>query len=190
MSYGITDLKRAFLIKTKTIIWSILLYQQQRHNNYLSPKRLRCWLIFLKLALNIAIHFSQIFQLLYCKTPLKLGTTHFILWSRYYLQSCTMPFVHWKCDFYQVGDAIKNHFIYWARQGRRKGPQLVIIPRLLSERWLIIPNSQKMLVFFTFVTLAFVLSTSEGNTLKTFLTKVEKLNLLRWKKFFDFRSCN
>ena len=189
MSYGITDLKRAFLIKTKTIIWSILLDQQQRHNNYLSPKRLRCWLIFLKLALNIAIHFSQIFQLLYCKTPLKLGTTHFILWSRYYLQSCTMPFVHWKCDFYQVGDAIKNHFIYWARQGRRKGPQLVIIPRLLSEGWLIIPNSQKMLVFFAFVSLAFVLSTSEGNTLKTFLTKVEKLNLLRWKKFFDFRSC-
>ena len=97
-----------------------------------------------------------------------------------------MPFVHWKCDFYQVGDAIKNHFIYWARQGRRKGPQLVIIPRLLSERWLIIPNSQKMLVFFTFVTLAFVLSTSEGNTLNTFLTKVEKLNLLGEKNSLTF----
>jgi len=77
-----------------------------------------------------------------------------------------MPFVHGKCDFYQVGDAIKNHFYILGAPNRRKGPQLVIIPRLLSERWLIFPNSQKMLVFFTFVTLAFVLSTSEGNTLK------------------------
>ena len=93
-----------------------------------------------------------------------------------------MPFVHWKCDFYQVGDAIKNHFIYWARQGRRKGPQLVIIPRLLSERWLIIPNSQKMLVFFTFVTLAFVLSTSEGNTLKDFSNEGRKIKFTAVKK--------
>ena len=31
-----------------------------------------------------------------------------------------MPFVHGKCDFYQVGDAIKNHFYILGALGSEK----------------------------------------------------------------------
>ena len=83
-----------------------------------------------------------------------------------------MAFVHGlNTTFIKLEMQLKTIFMYWARQGRRQGPQLVIIRRLLSERSLIFPDSLKMLVFFIFVTLPFVFSTSEGNALKTFLRR-------------------